>query len=121
MKRIGIALPMMGTAMLLSGCVSPQAAPRPVATAPAAPQEKPIHLMGANAKQLIAQFGQPRLDIRERTVRKLQFRNDRCVLDAYLYTTAKGKEAVVTFVDARLPDGRDTEQNGCARTLLTRR
>ncbi|QGP79507.1 hypothetical protein [Sphingobium sp. CAP-1] len=74
-------------------------------------------LMGADARRLTQMFGQPRLDIRETTVRKLQFGNGRCVLDAYLYAPARGKEPVVTHVDARTPAGVDVDPAACATAL----
>lgn len=77
-------------------------------------------LLGEDAKQLTHQFGTPRLDIREATMRKLQFANGRCVLDAYLYPPATGKEPVVTHVDARSLQGIDIDPVTCAAALQTR-
>ncbi|KAK0357616.1 hypothetical protein LTR94_038769 [Friedmanniomyces endolithicus] len=57
-------------------------------------------------------FGEPRLDIRETT-----FANGRCILDAYLYAPARGKEPVVTHVDARSPTGTDVDPAACATAL----
>ncbi len=73
--------------------------------------------MGMDARHLVQQFGTPRLDIRESSMRKLQFANGRCVLDAYLYTPARGKEPVVTHVDARNPAGADMDAGACASAL----
>ncbi|QUT06177.1 hypothetical protein KFK14_01405 [Sphingobium phenoxybenzoativorans] len=112
-----VAAALLPLAMAACSAV-PQAAP--VAAPPPPPASaygRPVEVMGADAKKLIAMFGQPRLDIREKTVRKLQFANSRCVLDAYLYMTDKGKTPVVTYVDTRLPDGRDTAQQPCAMAL----
>lgn len=91
------------------GDVSPLPAPPPMASAYGPP--KP--LIGLDAKRLIARFGEPRLDIVDRTVRKLQFLTGGCVVDAYLYTTARGREPTVTHVDARWPDGKDAELTAC--------
>lgn len=109
----------------MTACAAiPGAGPATPASAPAQPPASAYgrapRIMGADAKQLISQFGQPRLDIRERTVHKLQFANGQCVLDAYLYSPSKGRQAVVTHVDARLPDGRDTDINACAAALSRR-
>nr|WP_244917209.1 hypothetical protein [Sphingobium xenophagum] len=76
--------------------------------------------MGADARALTQMFGTPRLDIREATVRKLQFANGRCVLDTYLYAPARGKEPVVTHVDARSPAGTDVDPSACATALRAR-
>jgi hypothetical protein len=112
----------IAAAMMLlsvSACAAVPSAAPPAATPlpPASAYGRPVEVMGADARRLIAMFGQPRLDIREKTVRKLQFANSRCVLDAYLYMTDKSRQPVVTYVDTRLPDGRDTEQAACAMAL----
>jgi hypothetical protein len=36
-----------------------------------------------------------------------------CVLDAYLYTTARGKEPTVTYIDTRRTDGSDVDPAAC--------
>lgn len=118
MTRIGAALLLL----TVSGCAAVPA-PQPTTVVPPPPASaygKPVQVIGMDARRLIAAFGQPRLDIRERTARKLQFTNGKCVLDAYLYTPAKGKEPVVTYSDARLPDGRDTDVGACAMGLATK-
>ncbi len=107
-------------ALGLSACATvPEAGPAPIVpTQPmASAYGKPGGLMGMDARHLTALFGPPRLDIRDRAVRKLQFANGRCVLDAYLYTTAKGREPVVSHVDARLPGGADTDPAACQAAL----
>ena len=76
--------------------------------------------MGRDARALVAMFGTPGLDVREGPGRKLQFLGPACVLDAYLYAPRRGGEAVVTHVDARLPDGRDTDKAACVETLSRR-
>ena len=78
-------------------------------------------VMGANVRALERQFGRPQLDVSEGEARKLQFANDICVLDAYLYPPRPGAEAVVTHVDTRLPDGRSAERVSCARVLFETR
>lgn len=70
-------------------------------------------LIGADARRLIAQLGQPRLDIRDRTVRKLQFARGNCIIDAYLYAPARGREPVATHVESRLTNGQDVPLSAC--------
>lgn len=113
----------------LSGCTTtqrPRTAPPvrpeprpivPVATRPAAGLEA---VMGHNARALIVLFGNPGLDVREGPARKLQFLGPACVLDAYLYPRRRGDEPVVTHVDTRLPDGRDTDRGNCVEALSRR-
>lgn len=110
-----MAAPMSG-ALLLSACATVPSAPPPPAPTAFTPAtgRAPPSLLGLDAKHLFAEYGAPRLDIRERTVRKLQFANGKCILDTYLYAPAEGREPVVTHVDARLPDGRDTDPAACA-------
>jgi hypothetical protein len=95
----------------------PSAQIQPPPGPPASAFMKQGPLMGSDARKLTQMFGTPRLDIRETTVRKLQFANGRCVLDAYLYAPARGKEPVVTHVDARSPSGADVDPAACATAL----
>lgn len=110
--------------LILSACApstvsqAPSSAAAPVRTA-AFYGRAPEGLAGADARKLVALFGAPRLDIREATVRKLQFSNGRCVLDAYLYAPARKKEPVVAHVDTRLTNGSDTDQTACIQSLQT--
>ena len=71
-------------------------------------------------RSLIAQFGEPELDVREGEGRKLQFAGPICVLDAYLYSKGH-REPVVTYVDARQPDGRDIDRASCVAALIAAR
>ncbi len=87
---------------------------------PASAFARPGPLAGSDARRLQQMFGAPRLDIREATMRKLQFANGRCVLDAYLYAPARGKEPVVTHVDTRAPTGNDVDPASCAAALQSR-
>ena len=119
MRRLTI---LATSAFLLSACVARDPAPTPVATpAPvAAPKPQIVHsdLMGATAGQLIQLLGQPALQVREGPGLKLQFRKRGCVLDTYLYPTANGER--VTYVDARLPSGTDTNTQQCIAAQLGR-
>ena len=109
-------------ALPLAACGAGGVAPRagytpPPAGPPASAFMKQGPLLGSDARTLSQMFGEPRLDIRETTVRKLQFANGRCILDAYLYAQARGKEPVVTHVDARSPTGADVDPAACATAL----
>jgi hypothetical protein len=104
--------------VLLGGCAAvPQATePLPV-TPPVVSTSGLERVLGRNARDLIALFGEPELDVREEQARKLQFTGPICVLDAYLYPKA-GREPVVTYVDARQPDGRDIDRASCVSALI---
>jgi hypothetical protein len=87
------------------------------------PQTPPVvsasgleRVLGHDARTLIALFGEPELDVREEQARKLQFAGPICVLDAYLYPKA-GRDPVVTYVDARQPDGHDIDRASCVAAL----
>jgi hypothetical protein len=124
MGRVSFALLAV---IALAGCV---ATPRPAP--PVRPEPRPVvpvsprpaagleAVMGRSAGALIALFGAPGLDLREGPGRKLQFLGPACVLDAYLYPPRRGREAIVTHVDARLPDGRDTDGAACVEALSRR-
>ncbi len=108
-------------ALSLSACVSSGAATR--APAGSVPKQIPMQntegleeVMGQGARGLARMFGEPRLDVREGDARKLQFSSRDCVLDTYLYPKGRG-EAVVTYVDARTPDGRNADRASCAAAL----
>lgn len=117
----------LGGLTLLGGCVSAEKPPAPpvhrvVAPPPAAePQYSPQGLesvIGRTAAFLQAEFGDPVLDIREGPARKLQFAGPSCVLDAYLYPPAGKGEPIVTWIDTRLPDGRDANRVSCVNALV---
>jgi hypothetical protein len=77
-------------------------------------------VIGKDARGLVSLFGTADLDVLEADARKLQFGTGSCILDAYLYPPAKGREPVVTYIDARQPDGRDVDKASCI-TALTKR
>lgn len=118
------SLVMIGLASaMLAGCVAGPSPPRTIA-APA----QPIRtggleaVMGATAQRLIAQFGNPDLDLREGQARKLQFLGPACVLDTYLYPPRGGRgEPTVTYIDARQPDGREMDRASCVAALIAQR
>ncbi len=74
-------------------------------------------VMGKDARALVSLFGPAQQDVREENARKLQFAGSNCVLDAYLYPPSKGKEPVVTYLSARVPDGRDADKASCVSSL----
>jgi hypothetical protein len=104
----------------LAACATaPQA---PVQQQPATVQPQPTEegaLIGLTPQQLVARLGNPALQIREGTSVKLQFRNERCVLDTYLYP-GSGGFLRVSHVDARLHSGADTNQAACIASLQPR-
>ena len=123
MTRFSTSVAILSGSLFVAGCVAPVAdAPRRVQQAP--PSYSLIGLetvMGRTSRYLEGEFGEPDLDIREGSARKLQFSGPACVLDAYLYSPQQGREAVVTYVDARLPDGRDFDRASCVAALLAAR
>ena len=122
MKAKRVVTLLLGGA-LVSACVpSTTAGPAPAApVAPTAYTSAGLEaVMGGTARSLIAQFGTPDLDVREGSGRKLQVLGPACVLDAYLYPRSGG-EAVVTHVDARLPDGREMDRASCVAALNAER
>jgi hypothetical protein len=112
-------------ALTISACATtPKAAKiaAPVRVAP--PLVAPTGLdrvIGRNASSLIALFGNADQDVREENSRKLQFSSGICILDAYLYTPAKGKEPLVSYVDARQPDGGTIDKASCVAALTRRK
>ncbi len=105
--------------LMLSACATaPQPpAPQPIIPAPGRSDARG-GLIGLNASALVSRLGNPALQIREGSSVKLQFRNSRCVLDAYLYPQA-ANDLRVTHVDVRGPSGVDTNQAVCIATFET--
>lgn len=122
MSRVSGALLML---LFLAGC-TPQivrdASGGIVQPAPATFSIRGLEdVMGADARALERQFGTPELDVREGSARKLQFVGPVCILDTYLYPPERGGEAVVTYIDARLADGRDVDRASCVAAMARRR
>lgn len=107
----------LGGALLLAGCGAESPPVKTLAPPPAMPMASQYGraqgLIGADARRLIEMLGTPRLDIKDRTVRKMQFATARCVIDAYLYAPARGREPIVTYVDTRLPTGQSIDISSC--------
>ena len=97
----------------------PERPPRPDFRAPEvlrAPGLEEVIRQDANG--LIRRFGEPRLDVREGDMRKLQFSGRSCVLDVFLYPLREGAEPVATWVEARrASDGREVDRAACVQAL----
>ena len=114
--------------LVLAATVSLAACATTPTPVPVATPSKPVtarpqggDLIGLTAGELGARFGQPRLQIREGDGTKLQFATKSCILDAYLYPPVGGKGLVrVAHVDARTPDGRDTDRARCMAAIEQR-
>jgi hypothetical protein len=117
--------------LALGACVStpaPPAAPVRRVEAPPPPVQPSYGpegletVIGRTAAYLEAELGTPALDVREGPGRNLQFAGPACVLDAYLYPPPQGPgEPIVTWIDARLPDGRDANRVSCVQALAEAR
>jgi hypothetical protein len=76
------------------------------------------NVIRADANALIRRFGDPRLDVREGDMRKLQFAGRSCVLDIFLYPLREGEEPVATWVEARRSsDGQEVDRASCVSSL----
>ncbi len=134
----------LGTALLLSACAStPQPTqpapppPRPPAQSqavpPSAPPPPPVEgfrtpeimqgpglsgVIREGARSLISQFGQPRLDVAEGDMRKLQFASQACVMDIFLYPLRPDAEPVATWIETRrASDGAEVDRLACMQAL----
>jgi hypothetical protein len=116
-----VSLPLLAGLSLLAGC-GPSGPATISASAPPVRIEAGLdRVMGKDARALITLFGTPDQDVREEPARKLQYASAVCVLDAYLYPPAAGREPVVTHVDARLPNGDDIDRASCIAALSRRK
>lgn len=78
-------------------------------------------VIGAPAGSLTRRLGEPRLDLFEGDVRKLQFAGRACVMDVYLYPLQPGAEPVATHVEARLREGGAPVDRGQCLNEIARR
>jgi hypothetical protein len=78
-------------------------------------------VIGKDARSLVSLFGNADQDVLEAEARKLQFGSGICILDAYLYPPSRGKEPLVTYIDARAPDGKDVDRAACVAALAKRK
>jgi len=117
-RRLTVLIP-----LVLSACaVTPPPVSQTVAVR-SAPM-RPVGLervLGANARALVQLFGAADQDVREDGAQRLQFRSPICVLDAYLYAPAKGRDLAVTYIDTRQGDGRDIDRASCVAALVRRK
>jgi hypothetical protein len=107
-------------ALFLAGCGENV----PIVSAPPPPIRNDAGLdrvMGHDARALAILLGDPDLDLREPPARKLQYASSICVLDAYLYPSAPGRDPVVTHIDARSPAGDDIDRASCIAALSRRK
>ena len=121
MMRARISAAAMATA-LLAGCATP---PQSAGSGPAPTRFKLApggleRVLGKDGRALEALFGTPDQDMRETSARRMVFVGPACVLDAYLYPPAAGKEPVVTWLDARQPSGDDMDRASCVAALTRR-
>lgn len=109
MRRLAPALSLFAAACATA---PKQPTPTPLPVTPA--RHVGSNVIGLTASELVAQLGNPVLQVREGPGLKMQFRSKYCVLDAYLYPSATGQGLTrVTHSDARLPSGQDTDQAAC--------
>ncbi|MFW2828906.1 hypothetical protein [Sphingomonas sp. ID0503] len=106
-------------ALTLAAC-DPTASPPAPVSAPPPPPPGLDRVMGKTLDQLTALLGKPAQDLREPKVRRLVFISPACVLDAYLYAKPGQPEPVVTWVDARKPNGDDFDRASCVGALALR-
>lgn len=122
--RFALLMPLV----VLSACATmpPVAPPPPVAVTRSPPMALTglERVLGQDARSLIALFGDADQDVREAAgARRLQFAGPICILDAYLYPPKGGdaRDGVVTYVDARQPDGKDIDRASCVAALTRRK
>ncbi len=120
MRRSALAL--FAAVIALAGCG--EIKPPPLSATSKPPPVSPLGLdrvIGRDSRSLVALFGPADQDVREVTSRKLQFGSAICILDAYLYPPAKGKEPIVTYVEARQNDGTTIDKASCVAALTRRK
>jgi hypothetical protein len=119
MHRQSMRRLILASTLVLTACATrPQEPEVQVAPAVSRPPQVRSTIVGLTASELVGHFGNPALQVREGVGLKLQFRSNRCVLDAYLYSPESGSGVQrVTYVDTRLPSGVATDQAACISAL----
>ncbi len=109
--------------LLASACATtPPPKPRAVPTLSTPMRPTGLErVLGQDTKALTVLFGPADQDVREDGARRLQFAGPFCILDAYLYPARSGAEPVVTYLDARQPDGKDIDRASCVAALIRRK
>ena len=116
------AITLLALALGVSACGA--ALPPPATASITAPPLRVTGLervLGHDARNLVSLFGPADQDVWEASARKLQFGSGICILDAYLYPPSKGKEPLVTYVEARQNDGTSIDKASCVAALTRRR
>ena len=102
----------------LAACAPRVATPVEPVPSPTTPIRPTGGLFGVTSNDLIARFGQPSFQVREGAGTKLQWSENGCVLDAYLYPPPNGQGVPrVMHVDARNPSGADLGLDSCLALL----
>jgi hypothetical protein len=115
--------PIVVSLALVSACTSGPP-PRPQVIPTVSVPMRPTGLervLGQNANGLTELFGKADQDVREPGARRLQYVGPFCILDAYLYPPGERNDPVVTYLDARQPDGRDIDRASCVAALVRRK
>ena len=109
MRRLSILLPVL----VLAACAPRVQQPTPVSK-PVTERPGGTTMVGLTANDLVSRFGQPTFQVREGVGTKLQWSQNGCVLDAYLYPAEGGRGGDrVMHVDTRQPSGADLPLNAC--------
>lgn len=113
----------LAAVLTLSACATTPP-PKPRAVPSVSVPMRPTGLervLGQDAKALTALFGTPDQDVKEDGARRLQYAGPFCILDTYLYPARAGAEPVVSYMDARQPDGKDIDRASCVAALVRRK
>jgi hypothetical protein len=113
----------LSATIALSACATtPPPKPRAVPTVSVPMRPTGLErVLGQDARALTALFGTPDQDVKEDGARRLQYAGPFCILDAYLYPARSGSEPIVTYLDARQPDGKDIDRASCVAALVRRK
>lgn len=124
--KLSPALLAAALSLLASGCAATPAPPARTSTALPPPVAAKLAVtpgseavLGKRDDELVALLGVPRLDVIEGQARKLQFTNDRCVLDVFLFPPKQGRsgDRLSTYVEARDRQGNTADTKSCIAAL----
>ncbi len=124
MKALQAVLAVASLSLLVSGCAAGTARPNSSATnlppPPTAFNPRGLEaVLNKRDDELVALFGAPRLDVIEGQARKMQFANESCALDIFLYPPQNNARADrrSNYVEARDRSGNVVDSASCIAAL----
>jgi hypothetical protein len=118
-----LVVPAVAFALVVAACAAQNGpAPAPLTEPPSGGWEQPrVQLTGMGPAQLDKLLGPPQFKRNDGPAHLMQYRNDACVLDVFVYENRDTGEARVEHVEARDYGLREMSETACLSALLRTR